>query len=349
MNKISKKLKITLFGGIALFLLSFGVSHGALPGLTPFYLSDNGTNWITSVSTYELGSSTNRIAKIWATAIDTTTISIGGATPFTTGSVIFAGASGVLSQDNANLFWDDTNNRLGIGTTSPIYRLDVIGTFHSSGYAFIDGSTIIGGGGIAGMYPSNNSTTLVVANGDLSTKISIVGSSASPANNIIFTNASVESMRIDSSGYVGIQQSSPTARLHLGAGSATASTAPLKFTSGTNLATPETGAVEYDGTNLFFTRTGTTRETVSTGLRGSDTLDFPNTNAGTSSDLTITVTGASDGDVCSLGVPNGSTVENGSFTCWVSASNTVTVRYSNNDLTTSYDPASGTFKVTVEK
>lgn len=43
----------------------------------------------------------------------------GTGTAFTTGSVLFAGASGVYSQDNANFFWDDSNNRLGIGTSSP--------------------------------------------------------------------------------------------------------------------------------------------------------------------------------------------------------------------------------------
>ncbi|KKN48931.1 hypothetical protein LCGC14_0647900 [marine sediment metagenome] len=37
----------------------------------------------------------------------------------TQGSVLFAGASGVISQDNSNIFWDDTNDRLGIGTASP--------------------------------------------------------------------------------------------------------------------------------------------------------------------------------------------------------------------------------------
>lgn len=47
--------------------------------------------------------------------------------------------------------------------------------------------------------------------------------------------------------------SSPTARIHLPAGTATAGTAPLKFTSGTNLTTPESGSMEYDGTNLYFT------------------------------------------------------------------------------------------------
>ena len=45
----------------------------------------------------------------------------------TAGSILFAGAGGLISQDNANLFWDDTNNRLGIGTASPLYKLDVRG------------------------------------------------------------------------------------------------------------------------------------------------------------------------------------------------------------------------------
>jgi hypothetical protein len=54
-------------------------------------------------------------------------------------------------------------------------------------------------------------------------------------------------------GNVGIGTTSPTAVLHLKAGTATASTAPLKFTSGVLLTTPETGAVEFDGTNYYVT------------------------------------------------------------------------------------------------
>ena len=52
----------------------------------------------------------------------------GTATAFTSGSVVFAGASGVYSQDNASLFFDNTNNRLGIGTATPAVKLAIVGT-----------------------------------------------------------------------------------------------------------------------------------------------------------------------------------------------------------------------------
>jgi len=43
-------------------------------------------------------------------------------TAFTEGSIIFMGSS-ALTQDNSNLFWDDTNKRLGIGTANPMVDL----------------------------------------------------------------------------------------------------------------------------------------------------------------------------------------------------------------------------------
>jgi hypothetical protein len=46
----------------------------------------------------------------------------------TAGSVYFAGTNGRITQDNANFFWDDTNNRLGIGTTAPSTKLHVLAT-----------------------------------------------------------------------------------------------------------------------------------------------------------------------------------------------------------------------------
>jgi len=147
--------------------------------------------------------------------------------------------------------------------------------------------------------------------------------------------------------FIGNSTTQATAYLHIKAGTASANTAPLKFTAGTNLTTAVAGAMEYDGTNLFFSPS-TTRHTVACYLAGSATLNFGNTAAQSSADLTITVTGAADQDPVILGVANGSTLANSDFTAWVSAANTVTVRF-NNYSAGAQDPASGTFKVKVIK
>jgi len=58
-------------------------------------------------------------------------------------------------------------------------------------------------------------------------------------------NGATEAMRILNSGNVGIGTASPTATMHIKAGVAAASGAPLKLTSGTLLTTAEAGAIEF--------------------------------------------------------------------------------------------------------
>ena len=55
-------------------------------------------------------------------------MAIGGSiTSATAGSVLYAGASGVLAQSNANFYYDYTNNRLALGTTTVGSKLQVNG------------------------------------------------------------------------------------------------------------------------------------------------------------------------------------------------------------------------------
>lgn len=69
-----------------------------------------------------------------------------------------------------------------------------------------------------------------------------------------------EVMRITANLRVGIGVTAPTASLHLRAGNSSAGGAQLKLNSGTVMATPEAGAIEYDATNFY--------QTNSTGFRG---------------------------------------------------------------------------------
>lgn len=78
-------------------------------------------------------------------------------------------------------------------------------------------------------------------------------------------------------------------------GPSTSIKAPLRFDAGVVMTTPVTGSFEYDGANLFFTRTGTTRESILTGVSGAAA---PNINAG------ATVTSRYGGDTTFLGNPN---------------------------------------------
>ena len=75
-------------------------------------------------------------------------------------------------------------------------------------------------------------------------------------------------------------------------------------------------------------------------------LDVPITGAQTSSDTPFTVTGAVLGQPVILGVPNVSSSANTSYSAWVSAANTVTIRF-NNYSSASVNPPSGSFSIVV--
>lgn len=80
-----------------------------------------------------------------------------------------------------------------------------------------------------------------------------------------------------------------------------------------------------------------------------EALDFPNTLAFTSSDIsTALAIGALPGDAVFLGVGPASVLPNSCFTAWVSAADTVTIRF-NNYSAAPQDPPPGNFKISVVK
>ena len=88
---------------------------------------------------------------------------------FTQGSVIFADASGNLTQDNAQFYWDDTNFRLGIGIgTAPSQSIDVTGTARlrgltSAGVVLNSAAGVLSTGQVS--LTTNVSGVLPIANG----------------------------------------------------------------------------------------------------------------------------------------------------------------------------------------
>ncbi len=137
----------------------------------------------------------------------------------------------------------------------------------------------------AGAY---NSTYFAVGGNALGVNASL-GTSDSHNLNLI-TNGTAR-LTVLSNGNIGVGVAAPASALVLKAGVATV--APFQLTAGTNLTTPLSGAIEYDGTNLYFTNSTPLRQTVamvgaSQTFSGNDT--FTGTVSATSSGTSLAVT-----------------------------------------------------------
>ena len=94
------------------------------------------------------------------------------------------------------------------------------------------------------IFPNGLQTGLVGLNQQPETKV---------YGNFIVSGSAAVTGTLAVQGKIGIGVSNPTALLHFTTGSTSAGFAPVKFTSGTLLPVTEPGAIEYDGTDLYYT------------------------------------------------------------------------------------------------
>lgn len=206
--------------------------------------------------------------------------------------------------DDTRMMIDFATGNIGIATLTPGARLTVgagqvavpLGTVTAPSYAFdgdlntgmwspgadtiawstagseraridLNGNLLVGATASSGrttIYGNNNVPLISIGSASVSrydfTRDGTTGALSVQGNQAGFNNI----ILAPTSGSVGIGVAAPTAVLHLKAGAATASNAPLKFTAGAVLTTPEAGTMEFTNseTGLTFTAIGTRRQVI---------------------------------------------------------------------------------------
>lgn len=159
------------------------------------------------------------------------------------------------------------------------------------------------------------------------------------------TGGTTEVGQFDASGRLGIGVT-PTAYLHTKAGTTTI--ASLNIPVGVALTTKIDGAIYRTATDLYID-SGTVEYVIPHGLKGSASLAFGTVLASTTATQNITVTGARIGDAVFMGWDVANVFDNLFFDCYVSSSNTVTIRVTNTHLVNDQVLTTKTCKVFVLK
>ena len=186
---------------------------------------------------------------------------------FSVGQVAFWNGTALIG--NANLFWDNTNARLGIGTSSPSVALDVTGSARLAsaasttvviGNVSADGKLRVDGSIRADSYRSADGTASSPA--FRFTNSASTGMFSPASNQLALSTNGTERIRLDAIGNVGIGTSSPSSRLTVaGTVTATQYSGALQYgiTAGTGLSG---GTFDNTGNVTFaLTNTGVTAGT----------------------------------------------------------------------------------------
>jgi len=125
--------------------------------------------------------------------------------------VVFAGSSGSLAQDNANFFWNNSNNRLGIGTASPRETLDIAGKVRINTPQNSDTLNVRGASDGQYFRVLDNDAGAGIADKDWTNTLTF---SNKRTYNEIYSNAGTPiGFQVSNGGYVGIGTTAPATTL----------------------------------------------------------------------------------------------------------------------------------------
>jgi hypothetical protein len=182
---------------------------------------------------------TGNISGTWVGGIIPINYGGTGKSSWTQGSIVFMGST-TLQEDNSNFFWNDTTNRLGVGTNSPLQSVSI----GNSGNLQLDVTTETDTSGIAfsnlnsyyNWYICRNNSVVSGTTSDLHFR----GGSGTLASLSTF-------LAITSSGNIGINTTSPSQKLHIVGNS---------LTSGVVYLTDTSNYIQKSGSNVLINSSG---------------------------------------------------------------------------------------------
>ena len=194
--------------------------------------------------------------------IGTTAITSG-----TVGRVLFEGTGNVV-QESANLFWDNTNGRLGIGTSSPSEKFEIVSGAIQLSNAQPIRSRYTGGAALTILQMFSDNNTYLDGGNDILFRVNAGATTAmrlKNTGNVLINTTTDAGFKLDVNGTARVQNK-------LSVGTPTQATAVMEITSTTQgflpprmtttqknaIATPATGLMVYDTTlNLISVYNGT--------------------------------------------------------------------------------------------
>ncbi len=219
----------TVLGGSALRLNTTGISNIAI-GIDTLYSNNGESNIAVGRSALEQNTTGNYNLAIGTNTLYKTKTGLGNT------AAGYQAGYGVTNQSfsNNSLFGYQSGFGLSTGGNNTL-----IGYQAGFDVGTGAGNVLIGYLAGSGSEVRNTSNLLYIANSNTSTPL-------------IYGNFSTSALTINGTMGIGL---TPTALLHLKAGTITASTAPLKFTTGVSLTIAEAGAMEFTTDDLYFTIT----------------------------------------------------------------------------------------------